>query len=168
MRQSLIDESKLAKLFQPTSFYLTFPPYLLICRRVTTWLEINLSSWEVPTERLSPGPASPSPSLTCRNMPNISRLMGAPPYESLYLPRDETGDPRNISFSFPDSPSAHYCWHGDALTGKFVVSNLSLNNVVLQSSTENWWELKHFERKKTPRHVRQRFNYSHHMYVDWR
>ena len=148
VRQSLIDESELAKLFQPTSFYLTFPPYLLICRRVTTWLEINLSSWEVP-------PTSPSPSLTCRNMPNISRLMGAPPYESLYLPRDETGEPRNIwsVFLIPPHCNPLLCslltrwWiHGKIRCEQPEL--LALNNVGLQSSSQSWWELKHSERKK--------------------
>ena len=126
VRQSLIDESELAKLFQPTSFYLTFPPYLLICRRVTTWLEINLSSRELWL------PLPPSPALTCRNMPNISRLMGAT-WVSTY--RGTKLDSRAIFHLFLHLWFPR-CWHADALTGKIVVSNLSLNNVVLQSSVQ--------------------------------
>ena len=104
----------------PTHFILfDFPSYLLICRRVTTWLEINLSTSELgtclwahcadthiwasrPRILLTP---------TCRNMPKISRPLGAPRLDPTY--RGTKLDSRGIFHLFSDSDSLgpQNWWH---------------------------------------------------------
>ena len=112
----------------PTHFILfDFPPpsspLFANLSPLTTWLEINLSRERGPTEQ-APALLPPPPwhAETCRTFHASWELAIWP---STY--RGTKLDSRGtfhlfFHFWFPN------CWHADALTGKIVVSNLSLND----------------------------------------